>query len=65
MIIITKDEYEYLRRRIKNPFITICSKRKHGTKGSRISGKTYYCPEASSYLAVLEEYKKVEENCDD
>lgn len=61
MIPITKSQYEYLKKRINNPFVTICSKRKHGSKGSKLSGKTYYCPESSAYLTALDEYKKLEE----
>ena len=60
MFTITKNEYEYLKKHIKNPLITICSKHKHGSKGSRSSGKTYYCPESSKYLSVLEKYKNTE-----
>lgn len=58
MITITKDEYNYLRQRIKHPYVTICSKRKRGTKGSRMSGKTYYCPENNSYLSIINEYRE-------
>ena len=57
MIQISKNEADYIRRNIPSAFITICSKRKHGTKGSHVSGKTYYCPESNRYISLLEKYR--------
>ena len=58
MIQISKEEYIFISRHIKDPFITICSKRKHGTKGSRMSGKTYYCPESCKYIELINKIRR-------
>ena len=60
MIQISKEEYLFINRHIKNPFITICSKRKHGTRGTRISGKTYYCPESRSYIELINKIRRTD-----
>lgn len=65
MIQISKNEADYIRHRIPNAFLTICSKRKHGTKGTHISGKTYYCPESSRYMGLIKEYRNIQNICED
>ena len=57
MLQISKEEAEYIRKHIAESFITICSKRKHGGKGCKSSGKTYYCPESSKYISLLEKFR--------
>lgn len=58
MLQISKEEAEYIRNHFSESFITICSKRKHGGKGCRASGKTYYCPESNKYINMLEKYRE-------
>ena len=56
MLKISKEECDYIRKHIPDPLITVCSKRKHGSKGYKTSGKTYYCPESSKYVGLLEKF---------
>ena len=56
MIQISKDEYLFICKHIPEPYVTICSKRKHGSKGSKASGKTYYCAEGNKYISLLKQY---------
>lgn len=58
MLEINKELSEIMRRKIKNPYIVICSKRKHGSKGAVQSGKTYYCPESFQYIKIINDYKE-------
>lgn len=58
MIQISKNEYLFICQNVHAPCVTICSKRKHGAKGSKMSGKTYYCPESSKYLSLIAEYRE-------
>jgi hypothetical protein len=53
MVQITKDQNDFIRRKMRNPYIVICSKRKHGGKGYRGSGKTYYCPDSYNYIRLI------------
>lgn len=55
MLQISKNEADYIRARLSDPYITICSKRKKGSKGSTVSGKTYYCPETDEHIKLLRE----------
>ena len=57
MLQISKEEAEYIRMHLSKSFITVCSKRKHGEKGNRTSGKTYYCPESSKYISLLNTFR--------
>ena len=57
MLQISKDEAEYIRKHLSTSFITVCSKRKHGEKGCRASGKTYYCPESSKHISLLNTFR--------
>lgn len=57
MIQISKDEASYIRSVRSDAFITICSKRKKGSKSGRVSGKTYYCPESKRYLDLIDQYR--------
>lgn len=59
MIEITKEQYKYISDKIADPFVTVCSKRKRGSKGQRKSGKTYYCPESAEYLNALKKYNEL------
>lgn len=61
MIQISKDEYLFICKHVYDPCVTICSKRKHGARGSKISGKTYYCPESNRYLGLIREYRNIRE----
>lgn len=54
---ITKEQVMYIREKVKSPYIVICSKRKRGSKGNRISGKTYYCPESRAYEKLLKDFE--------
>lgn len=58
MLEINKEVAEIMRRKIKRAYIVTCSKRKHGTKGCRKSGKTYYCPESYQYIKIIQDYEE-------
>lgn len=56
MFQISKEQNDYIRKNIKNPYIVICSKGKRGSKGNKLSGKTYFCPESRRYTNLLDEF---------
>lgn len=55
---ITKEQSEFLRRRVPKAYIVTCSQRKSGSKGNKKSGKTYYCPESKLYADILRQYEE-------
>lgn len=62
MLEISKEIAEVMRRRIPKAYIVTCSKRKHGSKGQRQSGKTYYCPESYRYIQIINAYEEAISN---
>lgn len=58
MVEITKAQFTYIKELYPDATITVCSKRKHGSKGYCKSGKTYYCPESNEYMNALKDFKK-------
>lgn len=52
MIKISQDEYFYLRNKIDNLTVRICSKRKKGA-----NSKTYYCEERPIVLKAIAAYR--------
>lgn len=58
MVEITKTQFTYIKELYPDAPITVCSKRKNGSKGCRKSGKTYYCPESNEYMNALRDFKK-------
>lgn len=56
MIEISKAQFMYIKKLYPDAFITVCSKRKHGGRGYRKSGKTYYCPEVRKYVRALQDF---------
>ena len=59
MLQITKEQHEFIRQNIRDPYIVICSKSKHGTKGNKMSGKTYFCPESRKYMDLLTKFDEM------
>lgn len=60
MVEISKEQYEYIKSHYKDAYITVCSKRKRGSKGNRKSGKTYYCPEIKEYMNAIKQLESGE-----